>query len=193
MFYGNRGVSEHFFDYLQSLLFGFGEGAHHVVHQADFVGLFSFHSPSSEDEFFSQGDSDGSRQSLSAAASGDQTPVGFGQAHFGASGGDANVSIEGEFEASAECGAVDEAEDGAVDVSEVVEDPPQIVDDVLDLVFGFVEPFLEVGSRAEVPLSAALEDHCSQLWLLVDFLDGEIELAQQVHGERVFFLGIVEL
>lgn len=180
VFYSNGGVSEHFFDYLESLLFGFGEAAYHVVHQAHFLGLFSFHSPSGEDEFFGQGDSDGSGQSLSAAASGDQAPVGFGQAHFCASGGDADVRIEGKFESSSEGGAVDEAEDGAVDVSEVIEDPSQIVDDVLDLVFGFVEPFLEVGSRAEVPLGAALEDDCPQLRLLVDFLDGEIELAQQV-------------
>ena len=67
-----------------------------------------------------------------------------------------------------------------MNMSEIVENSPEIVDDVFDLIFSFVESFLQIGSCAEMSFYTASEDASSECGLLVDLLDGGIEL----HGGR---------
>lgn len=78
-------------------------------------------------------------------------------------------------------------------MSKVIEDPSEVVDDIFDLILSLVQSFLEIGSRAEVSLSAALQDYRAQVRLFVDFLDGRVQLAQQFNRKCVLFLGVVQL
>lgn len=82
-------------------------------------------------------------------------------------------------------------------VPQIIEDSPEIVDDVFDLILSLVESFLEVSPRAEVPLSTASQDAGAQTRLLVDLLNGGVELnqgwptcARRSTERAFFFLGL---
>lgn len=80
-----------------------------------------------------------------------------------------------------------------MDIPEFVENPSEIGDDVLKLVFGFVEPLLEVGSCAKMTFYAAPEDAGPEGGLLIDVLDGSVKLLRKRNTwersstERAFF------
>lgn len=61
---------------------------------------------------------------------------------------------------------------------EVIEDPSKVIDDVLNLVFGFVEPFFEVGSCTKMSLDTTSENTGSEGSLLIDGFDGVVELIE---------------
>lgn len=78
-------------------------------------------------------------------------------------------------------------------MAEIVEDTSEIVDNVLDFIVSFVKPLLEVSSCAEMPLSAASQDDCPQLWLFIDLLNSTVELRKQINRKRILLLWVIQL
>lgn len=94
---GNGSIGKHFLHNFECLLLGLCKTANHMVHQSYFEGIFSLNPPSCEDELFGQGNSDCPGKSLRSSSSGNQTPVGLRQSHFGLKGGNSYVCVKGKL------------------------------------------------------------------------------------------------
>lgn len=84
-----------------------------------------------------------------------------------------------------------------MNISEFIEYPSEIGDDVFELIFSFVQSLFEVGSCAEVTFDATSENDRPESGLLIDFLNGGVKLLYSIctwerssTDSAFFFLGL---
>lgn len=61
-------------------------------------------------------------------------------------------------------------------MSQIVENSSEIIDDIFDLIFSFVESLFKVCSCTEMSFNTASENNCSESALLVYLFDSAIKL-----------------
>jgi hypothetical protein len=172
------GVSLHFIDDAQGFFLSLSQSWSHMIDQTNLQSVFSFDSSASKDKLFGQRNSDGPRESLSSTSSGDETPICFWKTHFRLESCDSDISIQGQFETSPKCWAIDEAENRALYISDLIEDPSEIGDDIFEFIISLVQPFFQVCSSTKMAFDAATYDASPERRLLIDIFDGGVELIE---------------
>ena len=165
----------------------------HVVYDLVVQSLLAADLSGCENQLLGDCCSHNSCQSLCSSCTWNQAPVCFWQSQQSSLCGNSDVSVQSQLQTSTQCGTVNNRNHRAVNVSNLVENSPQVGNDQLNVFRGLVESLLEISTCAEMTRLTALQDDSSEFMVLVDFLDSGIKFSQKINREGVFLFGVVKL